>query len=764
MTSALTLISVAWGTALAQLPPYYLPQTIGAERACRSDAFTLETAFWTGAFPASFEATMEAAVVPQPRWFEPTSPGDFRTVLTSVLHDRSVGAAVPAMRRDGHRRSYLVSFEHRDEGRPEWKPARTRPEQSCAIVKTLRATAAAMLGLAPFSCAPDGNGRCTRQPPVLVARSCGASVQDVEATLPSSTVSWANTRIGAAVPPPGTPAPVDVALIDTGVDPTWQSTLGVVVERELPPFETGLPSPVHPHGAHMAALIRSVAPTANLWSYRALDRNGQGSLSSVARSVDFALFDNGRAFSRTAPLVVNLSVGAPPEFAKPAALTGVDSCETWEDGAGETLRYVLAVAGEMDAAGPAVFIAASSGNSVLERAATTAKLSENRGTAQTPCAGLDAAPAQSSFLPAAFGEQASCRGVVRWAPVLPVGATTYGDALSTVTLRGSMPFLMAPGERVFANHPALPRAPSALECGSSFVSRGRGLEMPASVTGTSASSALVAGAAARLLGSFPAGPVPSGWRASTMARLLYLSGQPLCTKGVAQPQRRLDVSRAEEMMKRSSTACSNLRACVGSASRGRLVDGLTASDCGSLPESCVLPTFQGCPSSLRESSWKAPYSPWVFGGASSCRLAWGAATGPRILAPMRLWSSVSDVHLGQLGPQPGGSGCPTCQLLVTSSVEVVFELSDAFDPSAQFADAFLVIFDRDKLPLTFLKVSDGRDWWPGQVGSLRVEGGEPYAEGLLSGDYTAAFDLGVVTRDSEERVVRLVSPLAVVKP
>jgi hypothetical protein len=774
MTRTLALTVVAFGASAAG-QPYFQAPTAPTPRTCASSRYVIEAALWADALPTDFETSMESGVLPLASWFG-CSGGlvacRFRTVLTPVLQNLSTAPVVPALRRDGHRRSFLVHFEQYFWFGGTWSRATVAPGQECFVVAALRAATQARVGRS-LSCG-SASAPCTTQPPVLISRSCDVVAQDVEGVLPDSTTTWATTRIGAGQL---NATPVDVALVDTGIPPSPSGLYGglaVSGELGLPDFEPGPRDGWHPHGTAMAALIRQAAPNARLRSFRALDRTGVGSLSSVARSVDNALFDFGWAYGQTPrrPLVVNLSVGAPGHFLRPAPLSS-GTCSTWEDGAGETLRYVMAVAGELDASGPAVFISASSGNSVLERAASTESLSVGRGSARTPCSSLDVAPAKSSFIPAAFGESPSCRGGLRRLPVLPVGASTWADTRSTLTQVEAAPLLLAPGERVYADTPSLPRAPSSIGCNSSAdISLAKGFEGPMSVSGTSASAALVSAGAARLIGLRPGGPrTTTRWTAGAVASLLYVSGSsvrrwgPSGTLECAGPQRRLSLARAEFALTSGATACESLRACATGVTG---VDAPMLSACVASAAACLgTPT---CLAPSPEPSWEAAYSSWVAAAAPVCRTPRASSMPP----PRQRGATLPDVHLAGLGPQPAGSGCPNCAVRLVRDpsprLMLLLELSDVYEggrvlDGAEFTELYVELFNENKETVDRVAL-ERLVFTPGQVVKLDLpltDRAEAWARGLREGRFTVQLDMAVTTRSTEERFGRMVSPLSVVE-
>lgn len=775
---SVSLVVVSLVSSLAQAvppkPPYANVGTPRVTRACSSDTFTLEAPLAAPGFPLGFEAAFATNFSTKGAVFACSACTTFRAVLRPVFPDYSNTAAfpaVPASRRDGHRRAFVISFQGLKPGSTTWTPTTPLATAECQVLKAIRTAAAKALVIAePTSC-------CAAPLRFHVARGCEAIVQDAEAFNTPAVTNWALARI--KVPPPAVLPAVEVALVDTGVPSNLRTMLGVASEQPLPAFEGTASSTYHPHGTHMAALIRSAAPHATIRSYRALDERGMGSLSSVARSVDDVLFGNNRALVGRPPLVVNLSVGAPPEVDRPAAFSGA-SCTSWEDGAGESLRYALRVAAEVDSLSSTVFIASAAGNSVLEKT-SVAETSWVLGTARTPCGASAGTTGPSAFLPAAFGESPSCltsTGAAAVLPVIPVGATTYDDRRSAVTQSASEPYLFAPGERVFAAHPAMPPVEANVACGPADVGLAKGFESPATVSGTSASTALVSAAAAQVLAraaapsagggsTFP--PPRAGWRGAWLARLLYLTGQPVCMKGIPSLRRRIMVERAIEAATSSASACLALKACTADPTHtGAALNASTAWRCATPVAGCFaaapLPT---CGVSDPEPGWADEFTNSVS-PTSPCAHAWDAGPGPATFRPSGPNARFTGSQLAGLGPQPANPACPNCSVRIESSgtMTLYFEINDAFPRETTFTDAFVAVMDDEKNVFRWIPVSDGEVWRPGMVGKLQLVPEDPEmlstAVRLLRSGGTLALDVAVTTPEGRpeegrnESVLRLV--------
>lgn len=212
-------------------------------------------------------------------------PRDFAHALEAALNgaQRPLAFAVaPTLPRrdtgvwsDQHQRFLTVAYHGR------------RPP--CDVLSQIRSTYQRL--------SPDG-------PPIYVGRECaavGLGAFDV------ADGDWPLAVMGA----PAEPAPADgvrVALLDTAPDPGS-------------------------HGDAMRALISEVADV-TIAAYPVLGADGTGTLSDVAVGVDRAL-----AEARTTPLVVNMSIGWPPELEQPR-----DGLGCLEDPAGEAVRYTLLMA------------------------------------------------------------------------------------------------------------------------------------------------------------------------------------------------------------------------------------------------------------------------------------------------------------------------------------------------------------------------------------------------------------------------------------
>ena len=128
---------------------------------------------------------------------------------------------------------------------------------------------------------------------------------------------WGVSAVGAPEVWPATRgANVNVAVIDTGIDPSHPDLTAAyaggvnIVEPEKLPLDD------HGHGTHVAGTIAAaddatgvvgVAPGAKLWSVKVLDQNGYGTDESVALGMDWVISKAQEVGGRW---IMNLSLGS----------------------------------------------------------------------------------------------------------------------------------------------------------------------------------------------------------------------------------------------------------------------------------------------------------------------------------------------------------------------------------------------------------------------------------------------------------------------
>ncbi len=428
---------------------------------------------------------------------------------------------------------------------------------------------------------------------LLIGRECPSLPADVGAFVgPGSALfDWPARSLGLTTP--ASPLPegaAEIALVDTGIDDRLLDPVGDRPRtglniRRIEPQGNALfedAPPRHRHGSAMALLLASAAPGATITSIRALDVNGRGTTASVARAIDAAVHD----LPGEAPLVINLSLGWPAELSLPREVSGTNwriepatgawtsdgMCGVAEDGIGETVKYVLAVARATDAregARPITVIGAAGNRPPGIDAAWGQSLSKlygglscsnrdvhvNRGDhdAVNIDAGLAAIwcgrdhlgvfgaarfffPAQWSAAPAVWNPLSHACEVLR--TVVPASAIDDTERVGVTDPNRAQSSLVAPGERVYVSVPERARLgepfkgpPAEPVCDDSTGGDPTELLLPQAFSGTSVSSAYLAALAARAQVTWMQSTQPDDpsddqppLRRNALARLLYLTG------------------------------------------------------------------------------------------------------------------------------------------------------------------------------------------------------------------------------------------------
>lgn len=557
--------------------PEHQPARVGA--GCRPDVFFVELAPGERAAPRGFVRGFADAL---------DDLGFAGLAIEPVLPKRRGF--------DGDRRFFRVIF-----------PGAVPEDGLCDVVEALRGQASAIVP-----------GREWR-----VGRECAVRPLGVEAFAEGDMLDWHLERVGVEPQAPG--LPVDVAIIDTGVDEVMSRELGVA-ETDV----VGGGEERHGHGAAMALYTRQVAPDARIHAVRIMDADGVGDIADMARGIDKVLFETHPRRRGAAPLVINISAGWPPELSRRRALTGAGGCATLEDEVGESVRYTLDVARRLERGWRPITVVAAAGNRP-GRASVTGPLFaaefETTDEGYSRCDGERA----GWFFPAEY--QHECRPLA-----LGVGAVDARDRPSVISMDGAEPDLVAPGELVYAARDGASVRPADVCAEAAVVSRpGRYV-----LTGTSVPTALTSGAVARMQSQ---ALLRSAW----VIRLLRETAVPLGRGDV----RRLDVARALE-----SLSCRALLRCTR---RDR--------DCSAAAARCALDAGADAG---REPGWPADYDDAIDLCATSAEAgAWadqadcGAAGCEHEALPDRHSS-------GYVGPSPDWPGCPDCALI--SSGGGVFKL------------------------------------------------------------------------------------------
>lgn len=671
---------------------------------CRSDVFFVEVPLLGAPFGhddpavrADLLAALEARVAADRSWFceaddancaaRPITPRVVSLIEPGPGTPANIAAALTA-------RFMRVVFTH------DATPVRVRPEALCDVVATIRANV------------PEG---------IHVGRECDLSPQGVEglAADPRNPMRhWHLARLGLApvldgrtpiayTPPslPGLrPEAVRLVVIDTGLDPQVADRLRAANEIDR---TTG--GPRHPHGTGMTLLAHQVMPDAQVVPDRILDGQGVGSTGALAQALHHALFELPR------PVIVNLSLGWPAELSSPRALTGEDGCETIEDGVGEAARYVLWEARSVQMErGPALVVAAA-GNRPPE--GVIADLFDDNGAAAAcEIEGVPGPPWR--FMPAEWGRRSSC--VIADSPdapfettdvlLLPVGAVDGLDRPAGVSIAGAEPALVAPGEHVYAWLDDDPRLPADPACDGAAADPG--LRLPAVYSGTSAATALMSGAAAFVAAHWTALnqqrrqnrlPALPALTAKLLARLLYVSGAPVCAgpddganrfNSTGTPVRRVDVGALVELLQ-----CPDLHLTAECLldQEGSGLWGAAGDVDLRCAAACPLPGRRCTPVEGAVTAWPDAYEDQV------------PACAPRPPGELRATAcrdgvcAVTDLpnrfDLGSAGPQPIHPLCPECALFafrnpgddLTRVLRLELQINPKLDLGTQVFGAWLKV-------------------------------------------------------------------------
>lgn len=687
-------------------------------RPCRSDSIFIDvpmqkTPSWShlGFLPglaASLTVTANHAPPGQvPRaWFcgagQVTCPSNDAVVtVTPVLAPRST----PAWRADGHLRFFRVKFHDSVTG----APLELREGSRCEAVASVRAQFSFHAG------ASAGD--------VFVGRECDGSAQTVEAAATDEMVSWHLSRMGlpaSAVdlaPRPRTLQTVDLATVDTGVDPAVAASadLDLATNADL----IGQPV-LHAHGTAMTVLQRQLAPAATLHSYRAMSKGGSGVSAELARGIDEALFAPA---SNSRPLVINLSLGWPSELSQPARLADLD-CSTHEDPFGEIVRYELDVARRLDDSGTRpVFVVAAVGNQPLRDVSTF----------PAPPVGMVAPACNPSalnespwFMPAAWQHIDTCRVAAETSKVaFGVSAVDDREAMAGNAIRVQEAPLVAPGQHVYATHDAATPAIGGAMC-SLGGEKDPPVRLPAALSGSSVSAALVSGAAARAQSlRFDARLPALTW--DGLARMLYVSGRGLCRKTGRLEVRRLDVARLDRAV--TDRACQPLVACVEALPGTATIPNTIMSACMNEIVACGLEQSNG--RSLVPSCPDVPTTsvPWPTGYADSLASCGNPIAGDVMdvetdcgagLCPYE--TKPNRTLLGTLGPQPNAGGCLDCSLSInsiTGAVTLVAEINPSLPAGSGMTSPYVVITGKSSSGQSVAKYvpidQQGQAWKPAQA-------------------------------------------------
>ncbi|MEQ9503147.1 MAG: S8 family serine peptidase [Deltaproteobacteria bacterium] len=647
-----------------------------AARPCRADSFFVEIPVglanvWPDlAFLAQSKADLESYLGNHAsQWFCPPSQptclnGQVAVAIESVLPAR----AWPATRADGHLRFLRVRFSDNS------GTLSVQPDWQCDAVEEIRSTIA------------DRNGLLADDE-FYVGRECDASVASAQAVPTHDMLTWHLTDIGLPASE-GVSAPasseelVDLALIDAGVGAALHASLGVTSVTDLHPNRTNH----HVHGRGMATFARQVGPSLRMTDIAVLDAGGQGTMADVAIGIDAALF-GGTNTSPPRPLVLQMSLGFPPELAQPAGISGVGgSCTSHENAAGEVIRYMLDVAARMDRDGQRpVFVSAASGNRAVRVPAGTFP-APPANVLHVTCGATPNTPAL--YYPGQWSQEATCRvndPTITHAAIA-VGAVDERLRATGVAIPGAETPLVAPGQHVYAANSAAHGMPMDPICGAGGTNDYLDA-LPRAFTGSSVSAALVAGAAARAQHQrLMQGDAPLTRLA--LARVLYLTGRDLCRSTAAGvPVRMLAVDRLDHALR----SCPALVACAQNIVGTEPIPAGTLAACATEVQACGFAPACTTPSRPGPITWDPNYtSKRIVCGDATATAPWQDVSACGAQCPFE--SHPERTAIGSLGPQPMVPLCPDCPAqFEPGKIVMSLELTADGDPKTAIENPYLVL-------------------------------------------------------------------------
>ncbi|MCA9555496.1 MAG: S8/S53 family peptidase, partial [Myxococcales bacterium] len=592
--------------------------------------------------------------------------GAVQASITSVLTPRSW----PAWRSEGHLRFLRVRFSS-----PGIGVLSVRPDAQCSVVQAIRQAVGTAASVSPYTA-------------FGVGRECDAQMASVEATPSYDMATWHLTELGLdprAPKPAPLPGLVDVAVIDTGIMAPVAAALGVASRSDYHPTDPRQMA----HGTGMALMVADTALNPTLHDFRALDFGGTAISETLARALDDSLLD-AATFNASKPAVLTLCFGWPPELARPATISG-GTCTDYENGFGEPIRYLLDVARRMDDAGDrAIFVSAAAGNRPLPVKA---------GLFPAPPAGAldpacDLPPADPDlYYPAQWARVESCRAGESTNHRVSLAVSAVDDRLQPIGLSipGGETALVAPGQHVYASHPAASPTSGNQICGAG-PNLSQTETLPRVFSGTSVSTALVAGAAARVQDTLRrqgAAALPR----DALTRLLYLTGRNLCRLTQESVQVRvLDVGRLDDALK----DCPELVECARNLTGHAPVEPSHLASCLEPLVACGFEPAEGYEQNCAVPrtgavGWPAGYeASHPACTTDSVAPAWQNENSCQGTCPYAL--GIPRNVTGTLGPQPIVPTCPDCPALLDVGLQEVslpFELTSAVEPGTTFTNPYL---------------------------------------------------------------------------
>lgn len=686
-----------WGAEGLAQPANPVPGQVGPpagfpvmHRACKDDQFFIDVPIWANPGWASasiFAASLRTAInnVKRGYWFCPGTTCDNATAtVTSLLPARP--STDQSWRNDGDRRFFRVKFSRRNSS-GVIEPLSVRPDRICEAVAAIRGAAQAQAGAVPL----------------FVGRECDASTLGSLESQPSQEmIDWPKVAMGVPVNQTIGSGNVDLALIDSGVDPAVAAAADVQIAEQRS-FVSGSAS-LHPHGTAMALFLRQLAPQARIFDARVLASDGHGLGQNLALAIDWALFEKRR---RSRPMVLSLSLGWPvhdSDYAWVGGLFGTSgaTCSDWESPFGEPIRYLLTGARR----GGIANVVAAAGNNP-----TTGDFPHVVSTpfAPAPLAAPPgcAAPNDTSrwLYPARWDDQPSCfsDGVTRYA-ALGASAVDSRRQVASTGIPNQEALIVAPGEHVYAKHPAAAVNTGALFCTTN--SEPAGVSLPRVFSGSSVSGAYVAGAIARAqdLWINKTGTALTPIQAQ---KLVYLTGQTLCREaGADQYTRMVSVPRLEAAI--ANQSCGNsLLSCDGN---GELSGWQTYTNCTAALVTCGLEPA-GPPTCVKAKDgvdWPAGYTQPICDGVHTSSSAQTGQCQPGDPLSCPYEELPSAIELGSFGPQPVTGGCPECRLTCsngTSPWVLKAQLSNYFPGTTNLTLPMLAISKQGSSTTTWVNLT-----------------------------------------------------------
>lgn len=601
--------------------------------------------------------------------------------LDAVLPERNLPG-----RENGHLRAFRLRFLA-----PDGTARHVVRRAMCDVIEAIRTAFDQVLP-------PVGQAPGSRPSDVLnVGRECTVMAHAQEAWASLEARTW---HLGATGLPPGSAGPqaqggradarVEVALLDGALTEETATALGIQQDLRPTPWHVanGNEAPSQ-HGTGMAVLLRQAAPGANIVLHRAIDALGTSPIADLAVGLDRALYDRA---DDSLPLILNMSVGWMPELEYPARLTGSvadglerdgnpTACTTTEDAVGESVRYVLNLARNLDSQRRPIVAIAAAGNRAVAPAYPESPRPLDRR--KDPCGGPIEWTDKLPFFPAGFSVWKTCDGPRRPPRALAIavnGVDPRGYPALDSMLWANVP-LVAPGEHVYADvaQPAAfgATSPSDVAVCDGAPAQPRGpIVLPAVYSGTSTAAVLTSGALARAFqAARSAGPGrlrPPRRRATLpdfvqSARLLWLTGLRTGVQVSGQPfqQRRADFGRLAAVLRDPARAA--LLNCVGAdETPAPLVDATLRTRCraglravGLWQPDPVAPSPRFDPGPAETPCTAAIPSELLAAncaGADTCTL--GHIEG------------IYDSYSAQAyGPLPGGTWCPDCRARTAATLQ-----------------------------------------------------------------------------------------------